>query len=197
MKRFLFFGLLLIILPGFYSAENAAVWIVLPGSSLSVNGSTNINSFQCQIANYAQPDTLVCNKTSLKGQVLPMNGKLNLDIEAFDCHNKMMTNDLRKTLLAKLYPQLSIRFISINSFPDFKNPSKIIGIVDIGLAGVTKRYEINYLFTVDNKQLVHLKGDRLINFSDFKLVPPSKMGGIIKAKDQLGVEFTLHLKPVG
>lgn len=197
MKKNWLYILLLFVLPGFNSQDSAAIWVVMPGSSLTVNGSTNINTFQCEITNYLQPDTMTCTRQPLKGQILPMNGRLTLDILAFDCHNKMMTNDLRKTLRAKEHPHLTIRFISINSFPDLKNPSKITGVVDIGLAGVTKRFEISYLFTAENAQMLHLKGNRVINFSDFNLVPPSKLGGIIKAKDQLSVEFKLHLKPIG
>jgi hypothetical protein len=169
----------------------------MQGSSLSVNGTTNINSFQCDINNYSLPDTLTLLRAMPKGQLLPMNGKLNLEIEAFDCHNRMMTADLRKTLKAKLYPILVVKFISINSFPDFKNPSKITGVVDISLSGVNKRFEINYLFTGDEKQDVHLKGNQKIHFSDFNLTPPSKLGGVIKANDELLVEFRLNLKPIG
>lgn len=197
MKKNWLYILLLFVLPAFNSPDNAAIWVVMPGSSLTVNGSTNINTFQCVIVNYLQPDTMTCVRQAQKGQVLPMNGKLNLDVLAFDCRNKMMTNDLRKTLRAKEHPHLTIRFVSINSFPDLKNPSKITGVVDIGLAGVTKRFEISYLFTTENPQQLRLKGSRVVNFSDFNLTPPSKLGGIIKAKDQLSVEFSLNLKPIG
>lgn len=198
MRKNWLYLLLLVVLPGFNTPDNSnATWVVMPGSSLSVNGSTNINTFQCEITNYSLPDTITCAPKAPKGQLLPMQGRLMLDILSFDCHNKMMTNDLRKTLKYKTYPHLSIRFISINSFPDFKNPSKITGVVDISLAGVTKRFEIYYLFTQDNGQMLHLKGDRVVNFSDFNLVPPSKLGGIIKAKDELSVEFKLKLKPLG
>ncbi len=198
MRKNWLYLILLFILPGFNAPDTAiATWVVMPGSSLAVNGSTNINTFQCEITNYSLPDTLACSRVAARGQVLPMNGRVKLDIQSFDCHNKMMTNDLRKTLKAKTYPHLSIRFISINSFPDFKNPTRITGVVDIDLAGVTKRFDINYLFTVGSGQLLHLKGDRVINFSDFNLTPPSKLGGIIKAKDELSVEFKLNLKPLG
>lgn len=198
MRKNWLYLILLFILPGFNPPDNTLTsWVVMPGSSLAVNGSTNINTFQCEITNYSLPDTLACSRTAARGQLLPMNGRLKLDIQSFDCHNKMMTNDLRKTLKAKTYPHLSIRFISINSFPDFKNPTRITGVVDIDLAGVTKRFEINYLFTIGSGQMVHLKGDRVINFSDFNLSPPSKLGGIIKAKDELSVEFKLNLKPLG
>lgn len=197
MKKQIFALVLILVLSGFYYPDNKAVWVVMQGSSLSVNGTTNINSFQCDINNYNLPDTISLLKGFSKGQLLPMNGKLNLEIEAFDCHNRMMTADLRKTLKAKLYPILAVKFVSINSFPDFKNPSKITGVVDISLSGVSKRFEINYLFTGDEKQEVHLKGNQKIHFSDFNLIPPSKLGGVIKANDELLVEFKLNLKPIG
>jgi hypothetical protein len=198
MKKIHIYTIFVLIILGFTAPDNnTAVWVVMPGSNVRVNGATNINSFACDVINYAFPDTLTCFKQVDKGQMLPMTGKLQLDVEAFDCHNKMMTNDLRKTLQVKTYPKLIIRFISINSFPDFKKPSRITGVVDISLSGVTKRFEIDYLFTIDSQQGLHLKGERNVNFSDFHLTPPSKLGGIIKAKDQLGVEFVLNLKPLG
>ena len=197
MKRKPIYAILILLVLGFTGPDtNTAIWVVMPGSNIRVNGATNINSFACDVINYAFPDTLTCFKQVDKSQILPMSGRLQLDVEAFDCHNKMMTNDLRKTLQAKTYPKLIIRFISVNSFPDFKKPSRITGVVDITLSGVTKRFEIDYLFTIDNQQVLHLKGDRSVNFSDFHLTPPSKLGGIIKAKDQLGVEFVLNMKPL-
>ncbi len=194
LKRFSYIIVYLLI-SGYYPVDPASTWVVMPGSSLTVNGSTNVNKFQCDIINYSLPDTITCVKAA-KTQTLPMNGKLKLDIESFDCHNRMMTSDLRKTLKYKDFPKLTIKFISINSYPNFKNPTKITGLVDIGLAGVAKRYEISYLFTVDNSNIVHLKGDRAVTFTDFNLSPPSKLGGVIKAKDELLVEFNLNLKPV-
>lgn len=197
MHKPFFLFILLFVLSGFTPPDNGrAIWVVMQGSSLTVNGSTNINTFQCVIPNYSMPDTISLVRGSQKGVTLPMNGKLNLSVEGFDCHNKMMTSDLRKTLKAKTYPVLTVRFISVNGFPDLKNPGKITGIVDIGLAGVTKRFEINYLFTSEERQQIQLKGDQLIHFSDFNLTPPSKLGGVIKAKDELKVEFILHLKPL-
>lgn len=197
MHKPFFLLILLFVLSGFTPPDNGrAIWVVMQGSSLTVNGSTNINTFQCVIPNYSMPDTISLVRGSQKGVTLPMNGKLNLSVEGFDCRNKMMTSDLRKTLKAKTYPVLTVRFISVNGFPDLKNPGKITGIVDIGLAGVTKRFEINYLFTSEERQQIQLKGDQLIHFSDFNLTPPSKLGGVIRAKDELKVEFILHLKPL-
>lgn len=196
MKKNLLILIFLLFLSGFNHPNDLAAWVVLEGSSLTVKGSTNINTFHCDITNYAMPDTLSCLIKNIKGQSLTMNGRLNLNIEAFDCHNKMMTNDLRKTLKSNSFPNLTIRFLSINSFPNFEHPVAISGKIEIGLAGVTKQFDINYVFTLDKFQHVNLVGGRLINFSDFNLIPPVKLGGVIKANDALDVAFKLNLKPI-
>jgi len=185
---------LLNVLSGYNFTDNKVTWVVLQGSSLTVNGSTNINTFKCDITNYNRFDTIVCVRNKTKGFAIPMTGSLNLSIEAFDCHNRLMTSDLRKTLKYKDYPILAIKFISINGFPDFKNPNKITGLVDISLAGVNKRFEINYVFATENNDQLILKGEQSIHFSDFNLIAPSKLGGVIKANDQLQVAFRLNLK---
>ncbi len=46
-------------------------WVVNENSSLSVNGSTNINRFSCVIPAYGQADTITVNKgKDAKGIVL-------------------------------------------------------------------------------------------------------------------------------
>jgi len=172
-----------------------ARWIVLKGGTLRVNGSTNINTFSCIVANDSPPDTL--SFLPNKDASILMLGKIDLDIFGFDCHNPMMTADLRKTLKAKEYPIMKINFASLNKYPDLKSSQESIkGLVNIELAGVTKRYEVSYKFYMDDQKIIHLIGDRSVNFSDFKLTPPRKLGGIIRANDNLDVEFGLNLKSI-
>ena len=140
-------------------------------------------------------DTIVC--TQNKDASVLMNGKIDLDIFGFDCHNPMMTLDLRKTLKAKEYPTMKIYFISLNKIPELKPaPEPIKGWVSIELSGVTKKYEVSYKFSMDNQKVIHLIGDRSVNFSDFNITPPRKLGGIIRANDNLDVEFSLELKAI-
>ena len=49
---------------------------------------------------------------------------------------------------------------------------------------------------MDNLKVIHLIGDRSVNFSDFNITPPRKLGGIIKANDRLDVEFGLDLTQI-
>lgn len=176
--------------PGFPDTKK---WLISENSNLSVKGSTNINTFACDIPAYDQTDTLTITKgKGDKGIVL--SGVVGLKVHGFDCHNSMMTKDLRKTLKEKEYPQLQVRFLSLSDFPELKpQPTPITGMVNIEIAGTGKRFEVSYQVSVDAQKVVHLVGSRDVCFSDFNLVPPRKLGGMIRTNDKLNVVFHLRM----
>jgi hypothetical protein len=172
-----------------------AKWLVLKGGTLKVDGTTNLNSFSCVVTTDSPSDTV--NIMMKNDSSILMKGNINLDIDGFDCRNSFMTSDLRKTLKAKKYPVMKIDFVSLNKFPELKSTQETIkGWVNIELAGVAKKYAVSYKFSMDNQKTIHLIGDRSVRFSDFKLTPPKKLGGIIKANDNMQVEFSLSLKSI-
>lgn len=169
-------------------------WIIMNGCSLKVDGSTNVNSFSCAITNYSRPDTILVSRTGTNP--LPLHGIIRLDVENFDCHNPLMTADLRKTLKAKQYPRLAIRFISINKYPDAGRHDVTRGSVIIELAGVSKKFEVDYKILPTDRAHVNLEGSRKIHFSDFNISPPRKLGGMIRTNNELSVVFNLRMKVV-
>lgn len=168
-------------------------WVISKGCSLKVGGSTNVNKFSCVIADYYKPDTLTFHKGTPM-EAIKISGVLKLDVQHFDCHNPVMTSDLRKTLKAKQFPKLTIQFINLSRYPDKDMEDALKGAVNIQLAGVTRRFEVNYRFIPNGTNSATLIGTRKINFSDFNLVPPRKIGGMIKTNDELSVEFNLKVK---
>lgn len=169
-------------------------WVINKGCSLKVGGSTNVNKFSCVIHNYNKPDTLTFHKSPLS-QPIKMGGSMMLNVQNFDCHNPVMTGDLRKTLKAKEFPHLIIRFISLSKYPDYQDKTAAVkGVVTIELAGATKQFDVDYKFIYDGPNSLVLTGRREINFSDFNIVPPTKIGGMIRTNDQLSIEFNLCVK---
>lgn len=174
---------------------SATKWVVQKGGSLQVTGSTNINTFSCAITGYSNPDTLVLYNSGSRNETINLKGGLSLDVSLFDCRNPIMTSDLRKTLKAKQYPALKIKFINLARFPMLSSQTdNIKGVVDIELAGTTRRFEVNYKFYRDQQKLIRLIGERFVNFSDFNLTPPRKLGGMIQTDNRLKVEFNLGLR---
>jgi len=172
-------------------------WIVQKTSTLSINGRTNINRFSCTVNEYTEPDTITCLKSAYINdpQGIPLTGVLRINIEDFNCRNRMMTGEFKKTLKSKLYPQLKILFINLEKMPFSGNDAEIIkGNVDIELAGISRRFEIAYTSCGTDASGLQLVGSRTFGFSDFQLQPPQKMGGLVRVNDRLNVQFILYLK---
>ncbi len=185
------------IICSYRSAETPSLrWVLLKGGSLSVKGKTNVNEFTCSITGYANADTLFLYNRNT-GQPFALQGQLDLPVKLFNCKNPIMTADLRKTLKAKTYPDLSIRFLSLSRVPIAgAQQENIKGNVEISLAGKKRRYEVNYTISISGAKIVNLLGERNINFTDFDLEPPSKLGGMIKTENQLNVQFRLTLSQI-
>ncbi len=146
------------------------------------------------IPQYARPDTLTIDKSVRKNEPSKISGSMSLDVDDFDCHNKMMTSDLRKTLKAKNFPTIFIRFINLNRYPDADREDAIKGTVIIELAGVSKRFDVDYRYIPLGGGNLRLIGTKQVNFSDFNISAPRKLGGMIKTNNELSVEFILNVK---
>ena len=169
-------------------------WVLTKQCTLKVNGSTNINKFSCIIPEYSQPDKFVFYRGN-KSEPMKITGSMPLDIKKFDCGNAMMTSDLRKTLKAKIYPKIIISFLSLSRYPELSlKEGTIKGTVTIELAGTVKRFEIDYKYTMSADKNLRLIGIKQVNFSDFNIDPPRRLGGMIKTNNELNVEFMLNLK---
>jgi YceI-like protein len=196
------FRFFIIVIVSIFSRYTAAAqtgkivkWTVEKNSTLRVQGKTNVNSFTCNINEYAKKDTIICINDPDKP--ISFTGEIQMDILSFNCHSSMITKGLRKTLRADEYPTMTIRFISLQFMPLQQNKIELIkGWVEVQLAGVVKRFELSYSFLQSGSDYLQLNGGRSFRFSDFKLSPPQKLGGLIKIKDDFDVNFRLILRTI-
>lgn len=171
------------------------IWVIDAESQLTIQGSTNVNDFICKIDYCTGTDTLQYIENNSGNELRFTRSLMTVPIRSFDCGAKPISKDFWKTLKAETYPEMTINFISLQNL-HFKNNSNIDGIVDIALAGVTARYTIRYHVQVKDNGNVLLRGRHAVNFSDFQLVAPQKLNGLIKVKEVLKVDFNLLLKEV-
>lgn len=172
-------------------------WAVQKTSTLRLQGSTNVNAFGCDVTGYYQPDTISFSAENALSRMITLKGALEINVSSFNCHNKMLTNDLRKTLNATEYPTFTIRFLSLERSPIIQDTKDFLkGWVEIELAGSRKRFEINYSFIKSGASNIQLDGYRSFSFSDFDITPPNKFGGLIRVNQKFNVNFNLILDPV-
>ncbi|WP_379964757.1 YceI family protein [Epilithonimonas sp. UC225_85] len=144
---------------------------------VQINGSTNINNFQC-VNNKFKSEVGIYNFSEQK---LP---NIILKVSDFDCGNKMMTKDFQKILNAEKYPEMTIKFLNFT-----KTQKNFLAVVEVKMMNQSKRYNIE--FGIENKKLI---GRKNVKFSDFNITPPKKMGGMIVVKDDLNLTFSLSTK---
>ena len=175
--------------------DSSEIWLVNKNSSLWVDGKTNINSFSCLIQNYNKYDTITFEvKKTILNQFKTI-GRLDLTVGEFDCKLQIMTKDLQKTFKSKEYPFMYIKFTFFSNLPSTLLKNQVIkGNAEITLVGKTRKYEIEYIVYSGGNNEIELTGSRQVLFSEFDLKAPSKLGGIIKVKDELEVEVNLQLK---
>lgn len=167
-------------------------WAVQNSSSLSIKGSSNVNTFGCASTGNFKSETV--HGQVLKNQSVELKGAVSIDINSFDCNNRMLTNDLRKTLKASEFPNMRIHFINLERVPLTHDDYDYVGgDVYIELAGQKKRFYLRYALTRTADGLT-LSGSRAFSFSDFNLSPPQKVGGMIKVKDDFDVSFKLVIR---
>lgn len=173
---------------------NEGAWIIDTESKLSIHGATNINRFTCTIESYTGHDTLHYFNNYASSELQFASNRMIIPIQKFDCGSAQISKDFRNTLKSHLYPDLQIKFISLGG-NSLKANQKINGRMDITLAGVTKRYDVQFRTHLENTDLI-LSGIHPVNFADFKLTAPEKLRGMIRVREELKVDFHLVLKPV-
>ena len=169
-------------------------FVVQPSSKLTIDGSTNVNSFQCAITQYFGRDTLVLQEGGRNKRPVFTKGYVGLEAASFDCGMPVMTKDFGKTIKSKEYPFIFIEFISFERGSGAQlSGGKFKGKLKISIGGVTKAFDVDCTIEPKGSGLIHLQGGRDFTFSDFDLEPPSKMMGMVKVSDALKVNFHLVL----
>jgi hypothetical protein len=163
-----------------------------------VQGKTNVNKFSCGITQYDACDTISFSPHPSSSNSMLLNGAIYLDVLRFNCFNKIMTHELRKTMKAEAHPKIKIRLITLNRVEFSRSRREnTYGVVEISIAGISKRYSVPYCFSVsDNPNIIELVGEKTVCFSDFCLNPPKKLNGMVQAEDELDIVFHLVMKKV-
>jgi hypothetical protein len=169
------------------------LWNVTTASVLEIHGTTNINSFQCATSYYDGSDIIreTWNPGNEKWEIL---GSLIIEVNDFDCQNRVMNNDFRNTLNADKHPEIKIEFLNLREIAKKGSDRVANGMVEISLAGKKRKYQLSCDIIYVSDQHSILRGKQVFRFSDFGLDPPQKGFGLIKVNDEITVSFDLILE---
>jgi hypothetical protein len=159
-------------------------------SNILIEGETNINGFAFSFNNSKitiNPTTEKLDKASQSNDII----EFFIPVRAFRGSNYLMEGDFRDLLKANEYPmvKVGIEKKNLNSIVSETNNSKIYFYLTI--AGVTKLISGEYLINLCNKDEIILQGTSNVKLTDFCIVPPKKMLGVLQVKDVIFIKFDI------
>ncbi|PKB16054.1 hypothetical protein CLU82_1169 [Flavobacterium sp. 5] len=150
--------------------------IIIDKLEIEILGNSTIGKFNCSNS-FPYKDTIYLNsniKNSLKSEI---------SMSDFECGNRIMNKDLKTTVKSTKFPKSTVTITNIKPFGINYKCNLNFRITD-------KTLSLQNMILKNNKE--SLEGSVEVKFSDIALEPPTKMGGIIKVKDEFVIHFNLH-----
>lgn len=169
---------------------------ILPSSTLTISGSSNITDFSCCCEDFApiRYEIEVLNATQLRlSETL-----LRIPVQTLDCGNRLMNKDLRQTLRVEEHPYINIRPLSLQLQKTPPVPMgqwiSLTAKAEVSLAGTTQQVELEVTARRLTEQRWQIRTQKELCFFDFGIEPPTAMGGLIKVKDEITIHFDLFVE---
>lgn len=159
-------------------------------SEIIIHGSTSINNFSCSSSLVLMNDTLPVLITP--GKFIFTNARLIFTVNSIECGDNYSNKQLRNTLKSNQFPFILVDLMEISPDPSFFYKARTQLRVEV--AGKQQLQNVNLILRRAAEDVYHLSGVTQISMSEYDLVAPSPMMGLIKVEDRLDIEIHLVLK---
>jgi hypothetical protein len=171
------------------SAQDILSLNLQKNSYINIFGTTNINSFKLVFkGEKLTEENFIINITHNQDKIFLSQNELSVAVRDFTSGNKMALRDFLKLVKYNKYPfiQFQINFVEIVS-----NQER--AYVNITITGVTKEYCIVVSASRDG-DIYTITGRKTLSITDFGLIPPVEMMGLIKVCEWIDIDFHLICK---
>lgn len=174
-------------------------YIISKKSVLTLDGKTNVNSFTCGCNEEFQRQALMVTPATDGSLSLNFHAAtLKLGIKSLDCGNKLMNKDLQKALHADEHPYITIELKKVeqdrcNRLTELKDWVRLKALAKITLNGYSKEYWLNISAKKYDANRFQFIGSKTLNMTDFCVIPPVAMMGMIKVQDAITINLDLEV----
>ena len=179
-----------------HAQEAPHVLEALPGSTLSIRGSTSVGApWHCTASRVSARVAVVA---AVDSQALPdVRGiALHVPVSALRCQSGMMERQMRKTIRADVDTAahyISGRFdIQDGAAPPSANQRFLYGAIKV--AGTERNIFLNVTIDRLADGALHARSRVPLALTDFGMVPPRVLFGIVRARDAVVVEVDLRYR---
>jgi hypothetical protein len=123
--------------------------------------------------------------------------QLRVPVSRLRCGNRQMERDMYRALRAQSYPAIEFRFTELlggvqHDIDGGTYRAKIGGV--LSLAGATRTITVDVVATRLARDRFRLHARLPLRMTDFRITPPTALFGLVKAQNDLVVQFDLVLE---
>ncbi|HKR62280.1 MAG TPA: YceI family protein [Thermoanaerobaculia bacterium] len=127
----------------------------------------------------------------------PPSFELRIPVATLKCGNRQMERDMTRALRAESYPAIEFHFANVvggvrHDIDGRQYGARIQGT--LSLAGERRNVAIDVVAQRVARDRFRLSARLPMRMSDFRIAPPTALFGMIKANDELVVQFDLFLE---
>lgn len=168
------------------TAQAQATYKTASGSSIKVNGSSNIHDWVMEAKAITAEAVLEVEGT----QVTDINSlNLSLIVKNLKGKEDLLNSRAYKAMKEDAHKNISFKMTSGSVS---QNVIKVNG--NLTIAGVTKPVALQAKATVNADGTITCVGSRKLKMSEHGIAPPSFMLGALKVVDDITIDFNLRLK---
>ncbi len=170
--------------------------VLHPKSQFQIRGNASIRSFTCAVQQVdgrarlpAQRDTVPDTVPEQQTEVV-----VQMPVQAFDCGNGRMTDDLQEALNMEEHPEIRFELIhaTVGAPTDTSRQwRKVNAIGALSISGTKRVVRLEAIGHALDASHFRLRGCTPLKMTDFNVDPPSKAFGLIRVKDRVEAQFDL------
>lgn len=180
----------------FPPTEGATAFYIRPESKVEVHGKSNVTPFVCQVEGSHFSDTISIRFREIDASVRFSQFLLSIPVDKIGCGNRIMTNDMKKTLEEKEHPTLNIQFLDYTPNGEWKDGYWLGHLHSrFVIAGVQKEYwhPVSIRYKGD---LTYIEGDLPIRMNEFNLSPKASVP-LVKVAEEISVHYAFVFERLG
>ena len=165
-------------------------------SSLSIRGTTNINSFECFSKQTFKEQSVRMEIDGGSQRVVFKNAQLMLRVDGLDCDNSKMNEDLCEALDYEDFPFIVIELHEANLKKGLASDgwSEIIVRASLSVAGKTRRVYIKAKGQQTSPDRFRFVAEYWLKMTDYGVEPPTALLGLIQVRDDIAIDFDVVAK---
>lgn len=163
--------------------------IILEGSKLRINGTSNVTDFECIYSEQISSDALY-QQISYGDSLFISGDSIKLRASSFDCGKRAINRDMQKTLKAEEFPFLEIGLKSV----EIADELPFSATLRITIAGKTRLDNILITSFSSTERGISFSGNGPVLLSNYDLEPPSALFGLVKVDDEIDIRFDLIIE---